>query len=285
MIIVTGATGQLGRAIVEQLLERVPAEEVGVSVRNPEKATNLANRGVRVRPGDFGDAASLAHAFDGARQVLIVSAGIGEAARRQHRTAIQAAREAGAQRILYTSHMGANPASAFAPMPDHATIEAALQASGMPFTALRNGFYAATVPMLMGQALQSGTLTAPEDGPVSWTAHPDLAEAAAIALTEEGRLDGVSPPLTAAEALDLADIAAIASELAGRPITRATVTDEEYRAALVSRGVPEPQADMLVGMFVASRQGEFAAVDRTLQRLLERPLTSMRDVLAASLQP
>jgi NAD(P)H dehydrogenase (quinone) len=125
MIIVTGATGQLGRAIVEQLLERVPAEQVGVSVRDPEKATTLADRGVRVRPGDFGDAASLRHAFGGARQVLIVSAGIGEAARRQHRTAIQVAREAGAERILYTSPMGANPASAFAPMPDHAAIEAA----------------------------------------------------------------------------------------------------------------------------------------------------------------
>ena len=283
MIIVTGATGQLGRGIAEQLLERVPAEQIGVSVRSPEKAHWLSERGVRVRQGDFDDAASLRHGFEGASQVLIVSgATTGEDAVRQHGAAIQAAREAGAKRVLYTSHMGSNAASPFAPMPDHAATEALLQASGMAFTSLRNGFYAASGLMLMGDALQTGRLIAPQDGPVSWTAHADLAEAAAIALTGEGRLDGLTPPLCASEALDLAGIAAIASELSGRPVTRVTVTDEEWRAGLVSHGVPEPQADMFLGLFLASRQGEFAAVDPTLEGLLGRPPMSMRDVLAAS---
>lgn len=281
MIIVTGATGQLGRGIVERLLDRVPAERVGVSVRVPEKAAWLGERGVRVRRGDFDDAASLRHAFEGASQVLVVSAATtGEEARRQHHTAIEAARDAGAGRVLYTSHLGSNPASAFPPMPDHAAAEAALRGSGMAFTSLRNGFYAASGLMLMGQALRTGTFDAPEDGPVSWTAHSDLAEAAAIALTDEGRLDGPTPPLTASEALDLADLAAIASELTGREITRVTVTDDGYRAGLISHGVPERQAGMLLGLFVASRAGEFAAVDPTLERLLGRPPVSVRDVLA-----
>jgi uncharacterized protein YbjT (DUF2867 family) len=196
--------------------------------------------------------------------------------------AIQAAREAGAKLVLYTSHMGSNAASPFAPMPDHAATEALLQASGMAFTCLRNGFYAASGLMLMGGAHQTGRLIAPQDGPVSWTAHADLAEAAAIALTGEGRLDGLTPPLCVSEALDLAGIAAIASELSGRPVTRVTVTDEEWRAGLVSHGVPEPQADMFLGLVLASRQGEFAAVDPILERLLGRPPMSMRDVLAAS---
>jgi NAD(P)H dehydrogenase (quinone) len=284
MIIVTGATGQLGRGIVEQLAERLPAGQIGVSVRSPEKAGRLSERGVRVRQGDFSDEGSLRHAFEGASQVLIVSAdATGEVARRQHGAAIQAARETGAKRVLYTSHMGANAASPFAPMPDHAAAEALLQASGMAFTSLRNGFYTANGLMLMGDALETGKLVAPQDGAVSWTAHADLAEAAAIALADEGRLDGLTPPLTAAEALDLADIAAIASELTGRPITRVTVPDEEWRAGLVSHGVPEPQADMFLGLFLASRQGEFAAVDPTLERLLGRPPMSVRDVLAASL--
>jgi NAD(P)H dehydrogenase (quinone) len=284
MIIVTGASGQLGHGIAEQLLKRLPAEEVGVSVRSPENASWLSERGVRVRHGDFDDAASLRDAFEGASQVLIVSAdSTGEAALRQHRTAIDAARAADAKRILYTSHMGSNPASPFAPMPDHAATEAVLQASGVAFTSLRNGFYAANGIMLMGQALQTGKLIAPEDGPVSWTAHADLAEVAAIALADEGRLDGLTPPLTGPEALDLAGIAAMASELTGHPITRVTVTDEQYRAGLVTRAVPGPQADMLAGLFAASRQGEFSAVDPTLERLLGRPPMSMRDVLAASL--
>jgi NAD(P)H dehydrogenase (quinone) len=284
MIIVTGASGQLGRGVVEQLLERVPADQVGVSVRSPEKAQWLSERGVRVRHGDFDDAASLRHAFEGAAQVLIVSASnTGGALLRQHRTAIEAARAAGVKRILYTSHMGSNPASPFAPMPDHAATEAVLQASGVAFTSLRNGFYATSGLMLMGQAVQTGQLIAPEDGPVSWTAHADLAEAAAIALADEGRLDGLTPPLTGTEALDLAGIAAIASDLSGRPIARVTVTDEQYRASLVSHGLPARQADMLTGLFAASRQGEFAAVDPTLERLLGRRPLSMRGVLAASL--
>ena len=147
MIVVTGATGLLGGAVVERLLGKAPATEIGVSVRDPAKATALADRGVRVRRGDYDDAASLAHAFEGAEQLLLVSAAAtGEPALRQHRTAIDAARAAGVRRVVYTSHMGANPASPFAPMPDHAATEALLADSGLAFTALRNGFYTASGP-------------------------------------------------------------------------------------------------------------------------------------------
>lgn len=117
MIVLTGANGKLGRAIAERLLDPVPAAQVGVAVRDPEKAHDLQKRGVRVRRGDFDDAASLAGAFEGASQVLIVSIDrTGEPAVRAHRTAIGAAKAAGARRILYTSHMGASPTSMFAPM-------------------------------------------------------------------------------------------------------------------------------------------------------------------------
>ena len=220
MIVVTGASGQLGSAVVDRLLERVPAEQIGISVRDPRKAAGFAERGVRVRHGDFDDAASLAEAFEGAEQVLLVSASAtGEAALRRHRTAIEAARKADVGRIVYTSHMGANPASPFAPMPDHATTEVMLAESGLAFTALRNGFYASSGVMLLGQAVRTGEVAAPEDGPVSWTAHADLAEAAAIVLTEQS-VDGPTAALTGATALDLAGIAAVASEVTGRPIRR-----------------------------------------------------------------
>jgi NAD(P)H dehydrogenase (quinone) len=273
MIVVTGATGLLGGAVVERLLGKVPAAEIGVSVRDPAKATALAERGVRVRRGDYDDAASLAHAFEGAEQLLLVSAAAtGEPALRQHATAIDAARAAGVRRIVYTSHMGANPASAFAPMPDHAATEAMLEASGLAFTALRNGFYASSGRMLLGQAFETGELAAPADGPVSWTAHDDLAEAAAIVLTDEGRFEGPTPPLTGSAALDLAGLAA---EALGRPIRRTVLTDAQYREAL-----PEPVAEMLLSLFAASRAGEFAAVDPTLGELLGRPPLTVRDVLA-----
>jgi NAD(P)H dehydrogenase (quinone) len=282
MIIVSGANGKLGRAIVERLLDRVEPERIGVCVRDTEKAKGLAERGVRVRQGDFADASSLEHAFEGASRVLVVSVdAIGETALRLHETAIAAAAKAGAERVVYTSHMGSSPASLFPPMPDHAATEVVLRESGIPFTTLRNGFYAASAAMLLGDAAETGELAVPEDGPVSWTAHSDLAEAAAIVLAGDV-FDGVTPDLTGAEAVDMAGVAAIASDLTGRPIRRVVVPEADYRAGLLGHGLPEPVADMLVGLFAASRQGEFAHVDPALERLLGRPPVSVREILRSA---
>ncbi|MEV6979743.1 SDR family oxidoreductase [Sphaerisporangium sp. NPDC051017] len=283
MIVITGATGLLGREIVEELLTRHPADHIGVSVRDPNKADDLGKRGVRVRQADYSDPASLVHSFEGATQVLIVSANsIGEEKVRGHRNAIEAAREAGARRVLYTSHMGANPSSPFPPMPDHAATEAILRESGMAYTSLRNGFYASSGIMHLRAALTTGEVAAPQDGPVSWTAHADLAEAAAIILTDEGRFDGPTPALTASEALDLDDMVSITSQILGRPIRRVTISDDEYRASLTSHSWPGA-ADMLMGLFTASRNKEFAATDPTLPALLGRPTTPFRTVIESSL--
>ncbi|WP_276356438.1 SDR family oxidoreductase [Cohnella caldifontis] len=287
MIIVTGANGKLGRAVVEQLLKRVPAEQIGVSVRDPNPARELRERGVRVRRGDFDDAESLRHAFEGASQVLIVSSGImGEAdiphGIQRHRTAIDTAKKAGVSQVLYTSHMGASPTSRFAPMIHHAATEKLLEASGMAFTSLRNGYYTASALMMIGEALKTGELIAPEDGPVAWTAHIDLAEAAA-AIISERQLHGTTPNLTGSEAIDMEGIAAIASEVLGRTIRRIVVSDEEFRDRMMSRGVPEASINMRMGMFLASRQGDFAQVDPALAHLIGRPPKSFREVLRESI--
>jgi NAD(P)H dehydrogenase (quinone) len=286
MIIVTGAGGQLGRSTVEHLLSRLPADQVGVSVREPGKAADLARRGVRVRRGDFDEPATLVEAFEGATQVLIVSVDdLGEAAVARHATAIEAARRAGARRILYTSHLGARAGSPFAAAPDHAATEALLRSSGVPFTALRNGFYADTAVMLVAQALRTGTLVAPEDGPVNWTAPADLAEAAAVVLTQDGRWEGPTPPLAGGERTNLTALARIASEVHGREITRVTVSEDEYRTTLVEHGTPERYADLFLGMFRASRHGDFATDDPTLERLLGHPPTTIRDLLSRQPAP
>jgi NAD(P)H dehydrogenase (quinone) len=284
MIVVTGATGQLGRAIVNQLVARLPAGQVGASVRDPEKAADLAALGVRIRPGDFTAPDSLPRAFEGATEVLIVSsnaAAYGGDPLAQHRAAIQAARAAGVGRIVYTSHMAASATSAFPPMRDHAATEAMLRDSGLAWTALRHGFYAASGVALMGDALTTGLVEAPADGPVSWTAHADLAEAAARILADPGRYDGPTPPLTGPEALDLDDLAAIASELLGRPVRRQTIADETLRARMAARGAPAHAADIVLGLYAASRNGEFATVDPTLERLLGRRPTRMREAIEA----
>ncbi|MCX7521274.1 SDR family oxidoreductase [Microbacterium sp. STN6] len=281
MIVITGATGQLGSQVVEQLLRHVPAEHVGVSVRNTEKARDLADRGVRVRRGDFNDADSLASAFEGAKRVLIVSSNSsGREAVAQHAMAIDAARDAGAERVLYTSHQGVSAQSEFAPMLDHAATTAYLSTLGTPFTTLRNGFYASTVPLLLGQALQTGEIVAPADGPVSWTTHADLAEADAAILADPSLLgDGETPPLTARDAHDLDDIARMLTELTGRSIRRVVVEDEEWVLSLIGHGVPVAQARLLLGMFLGSRNGEFAVTDPALEQVLGRPAQPISTVL------
>ncbi|GIF07555.1 NAD(P)H-binding protein [Actinoplanes siamensis] len=280
MIVVTGATGRLGSRIVDQLLERVPAERVAVSVRDTAKAAGLTERGVRVRRGDFTEPAALAHAFEAAEQVLVISAAIrGDGAFVANRAAIDAAQRAGARRILYTSHQAASPDSLFGAQPVHAATEAYLAGTGVPFTALRNGFYTNTIPMQIGDALQTGRLLLPQDGPFSWTDHADLAEAAAIALTEEGALDGVTPPLTAPELLDFADVARLLTELTGRTVTRVVIGDEEWKAAAVDGGYPPVAAEFMLGMFRAARRGEFAVTDPALEKLTGHPATSVRTIL------
>ena len=283
MIVVTGANGQLGRGVIDGLLSRMPADRIVASVRDAAKAAVLAEKGVQVRAGDFAKPDELAKAFKGASQVLVVSVDrLGEPGRRLHRTAIKAARAAGARRVLYTSHMGARADSV---LNDHCAAEAVLAEAGAPFSSLRHGFYAESAFYLIGRGFEAGEIRAPEDGPVSWTARADLAEADAVVLAEEGRLDGVSPPLTAPEAFSMADLAAIASELTGREVRRVVVSDEDWRDAKVAEGAPAPMADALLAMFRAARRGDFAAVDPTLETLLGRRPQTMRDVLAATLKP
>jgi len=280
VIVVTGATGQLGSQIVDRLLERVPAETVGVSVRDPDQAADLARRGVRVRAGDFTDPASLRHAFEGAEQVLVVSASIrGDGAVAANVAAVDAAVAAGAARVLYTSHQAASADSLFVPQPVHAATQAHLASLGVPFTALRNGFYASTLAFSVGDALRTGRLAAPADGPVSWTAHADLAEAAAVALTSEGLLDGVTAPLTASTALDLEAVAAQLGEVAGRPVTRVVVDDEEWAAAAVRGGMPVAAAEFTLGLYRAARAGEFDVTDPALEQVIGRRPTPVRAVL------
>ena len=288
MIIITGATGQLGRLVVEHLLERIPAAQIGVSVRNPGKATDFAARGVRVRQGDFDDPESLRIAFEGASQILMISSNaraFGGDPLAQHRKAIKAAQAVGAERIVYTSHIAASASSAFPPAHDHAATEEMLAECGLAWTALRHGFYAESGLMMIGDAFKTGVIETPADGKVSWTTHRDLAEADADILADASqgvgvRYDGPTPPLTAAQAVDYADIAGIASEALGKMISRKVLSDEELLERMAARGAPEGAAKMAIGLYVASRNGEFATVNPTLENILKRRPLGMRELIA-----
>jgi NAD(P)H dehydrogenase (quinone) len=283
MIIVTGANGHLGRGVVENLLARIPAERIVATVREPDQASALAERGVTVRAGDFSKPETLASAFEGAEQVLVVSPNrLGDEGRRWSQNAIEAARAVGARRVLYTSHMGTHIGS---PFHDHFLIEQFLEGFGLPYTSLRHGYYAESGLFLIGRGIEAGEIRAPEDGPVSWTARADLAEADAVILANQSHFDGLTPALTGPEAVTLDQVAAMASDLTGREIKRVVVSDTEWREAQIAQGVPELYADMLLLSYQDSRRGVFAKVDPTLQTLLGRRPKTMRDVMAETLKP
>ena len=284
MMIITGATGALNGATVDHLLQRVPAAEVVVAVRDPAKAQRFADRGVGVRQADYADAASLPTAFDGADQLLLVSSNDpGADAVALHRTAIEAATTAGVGRILYTSHQGAAAESPFGPARDHAATEQLLAASGLPWTSLRNGFYAHSLSWLAGPWRETGVITVPADGAVSWTAREDAAEAAALILEalileSDGRHDG-PVTLTATAAPTFGDIAQIASDLTGRMIESAVVDPEQWVADQVDAGRAEPVARFTLGIYQAAQEGFFAGTDPLLENLLGREPITVREVL------
>lgn len=279
MIIVTGATGGLNGATVEHLLTRVPADQLGVSVRDVTRAAHLAERGVRVRRGSYDDPAALLDSFEGAEQVLIVSSSDPHADQAAlHRTAIDAAVTAGAKRILYTSHQHVGADSPFRPAREHAATEAILAASGVAWTALRNGFYAHRLDWLLGPWQRTGVIAAPADGPVSWTDRADEAEAAAIILAGQRQFDG-PVTLTASTAVTFDDIAKIISRLTGRDVRRVVVDDERWIAEQVAQGTTESMARLVLGFFHAAREGRFAQVDPLLGELLGRDPHTATDML------
>lgn len=285
MIVVTGASGQLGSRIASNLLQSVPAEQLALSVRDPQKAQAFSDRGIRVRAASFNEPESLDHAFEGAQRVLIVSAGIRDhtAAIAANTAAIAAAVRSGASRVVYTSHQAASKQSLFAAQRVHASSEEHLAASGIAFTSLRNGFYANAIVLFLAEARTSRTISLPADGQVSWTHHDDLAEAAAIAATTDGVLGGVTPPLTAPELLDFAGIAEIAGEALGYTVARVVMDDAAWVQSAVEHGMAAPDAQFVLGMFRAARAGEFAVIDPTLESILARPAAPARRTIEKAL--
>lgn len=201
-----------------------------------------------------------------------------------HRAAVDAAVTAHVGRILYTSHQGAAVDTPFRPGRDHAATEELLARSGVAWTSLRNGFYAHSLTWLLGPWRETGVITVPADGPVSWTAREDQAEAAALILTSDGAYDGATT-LTATSAPTFTDIAAIASEVTGRPVRLELVDPELWVAAQVAAGQQEFMARFVLGMYEAAQGGYFAGVDPLLGELIGREPRTVRDLLSESASP
>ena len=281
MIAITGATGALNGRTAEHLLRTVPASELTIIARDPARAERFARAGATVRAGRYEDPDGLRHAFAGVDRVLLVSSNDpGADTVALHRNAIEAAVAAGVDRVIYTSHQGADPDSPFPPARVHAATEAILADAAPHWTALRNGFYAHSLEWLLGSWRSSGVITVPADGPVSWTSRDDVAEAAAVLLSGVALPDG-PVTLTAPAAPRFVDLADTASEVAGRSIGFEIVDAEQWVRLAVDAGQPELRARFSVTIFQAAERGLFAGTDPLLGTLLGRAPSSVREALAA----
>ncbi len=281
MIIITGATGNLGSAVVESLLLHLPASQVAVSVRQPEQAEALKSRGIDVRHGDFDRPETLLRAFDGADRLLLISAsGIEHEARViRHRHAIDAASRAGVGHIFYTSLLPSEGSVAYV-MKAHLDTEQYLKDSGLPFTIFKNSAYAEAWRTYLGDISGEGEeVQVPADGPVSWVSRRDLAEGIARLLYEGGRA-GDMLNMTGPEALDVQGIADILGRVLGHPLRRRLVPPIEYVAREVASGKTVENARQWSTTYFAMARYEFARVDPFLQTLLARPLRTAEEVLA-----
>jgi NAD(P)H dehydrogenase (quinone) len=283
MIVVTGATGHLGRLVIEGLLKKLPAREVVAAVRTPEKAKDLAALGVEVRRADYAKPETLGPALAGAQKVLLISSSeVGQRAA-QHAAVIEAAKRAGVRLLAYTSILRADT-SKIALAAEHQATEAAIRASGIPFVFLRNGWYLENYTEHLGPALQFGAIVgSARGGRIAAAARADYAAAAVAVLTTAGH-DGKVYELAGDQPFTLAELAADVARQAGKPVAYRDLPPAEYRAVLTGAGLPGVVADIYVDADVQAALGELDDRGGQLHRLIGRATTPLANAVAAAVR-
>ncbi|WP_372835564.1 NAD(P)H-binding protein [Puniceibacterium confluentis] len=284
MIAVTGATGQLGRLVIDALADRVPSASIVAAVRRPAAAADLAARGFVVREADYDRPATLEAAFAGVRTLLLISSSdIGKRVA-QHRAVIAAARAAGVTRIVYTSILGAAD-SPLMLAAEHRASEADLAASGLEFVLLRNGWYLENYQSAVGMAVQHGAvLGAAQSGQVSAAARRDYADAAASVLLRDDVPTGQVYELSGDSAFTMADLAAEIAGASGRQVSYVDMTPADYAGRLKELGLPDGLADVLADSDAGLAQGGLYGDSGDLAALIGRPTTAMPEFVVSALK-
>jgi NAD(P)H dehydrogenase (quinone) len=289
MYLVTGASGHLGRLVIDNLLDthRIEPTSIIATTRKPESLGDLASKGIRVRSADFDDPASLSQAFDGAERLLLISTdALDTPGKRlsQHRNAVTAAEKAGVKHLLYTS-MPVPETSAVLFAPDHLGTEKAIAASALPgWTILRNNWYFENLLYSVPQALAAGTwYSAAGDGKTAHIARGDLARAAAAALA--GRSAGKTTyTLTGTRGYTTAEIANLISAATGKTLNVVPVMEDDLVKGMTGAGFPEPVARVFASFDTNVRQGGLADVTADYKTLTGKTPTSFEDWLKANAQ-
>jgi NAD(P)H dehydrogenase (quinone) len=277
-ILVTGATGKLGSKVVESLLKSIPARELAVSVRNPEKAEGLRSRGVEVRHGDFDHPETLENAFKGIDRLLIISAdGDNETRIRQHTNAVQAADHAGVKFIAYTSLANATESKNIM-APPHVATEAAIIKTGIPYSFLRNNWYLENeIGSIQGAMSGAPWVTSAGEGKVGWALQQDYADAAAAVLVGSGHENTVyelSGPLFTQE-----ELASALGNVLDKEVPVQQVSDEKYAEIMKGLGLPDFVIPIVVGIQESIRNGSLEVESNDFEKVLGRPVAPINESL------
>jgi NAD(P)H dehydrogenase (quinone) len=283
-ILVTGATGNIGRKTLRHLLKRKPAGDLIGLARDPKKAADLAAEGIEIRQGDYLDYGGLVHAFTGVEKVMLVSAVAFSDRNTQHANAINAARAAGVRHIVFMPIIH-KEGSAFV-MPEVTTEDVfaveAIKASGLDYTIVSHPPFLESVEFFIGgTAFQSGILAPAGEGKAGYASQEDLAEAHAVVLSEAGH-ENRTYALFGGPAVSFADIAGILSDISDKPVPFRVGPDQDYVDHLMAAGLPEPAARFALAWVQGINAGEWDGKTGDLERLLGRKPTTATEFLRAS---
>lgn len=281
-IVITGASGQLARSVIDEALQHVDPAELILVTRTPDSLAAYAERGAQVRQGDFDDHSSLAAAFAGGKRLLLISTSAVGSRVRQHHAAIDAAVAAGVEFIAYTSIVNPVDANPAAVVPEHKATEEKLRESGIEWAFLRHSIYADLEGGNLAAALATGRLVANDgSGHVAYVARQDCA-AAAAAVIVGGDHSGNAYDITGPELLDADARAAIFADLAGKPVEVVRVDDESWAAGVAAAtGLPIEVGRMYASFGRAAREGHLDVIGSDFEQLTGRTPTSLRSVLEA----
>jgi NAD(P)H dehydrogenase (quinone) len=282
MIVVTGASGQLGHLVINELLKTVAASEIVAAVRTPSKAADLAASGVTVKEADYTRPETLEAAFAGADKVLLISSSEVGQRSPQHLNVIAAAKKAGVKLLAYTSILHADSS----PLPlalEHKQTEEALATSGLPHVLLRNGWYTENYLASVPVALQYGVVMGcAADGRIASAARADYAAAAAAVLTSTESQAGKVYELAGDDAYTLSELAATISAAADKPVVYQNLTQADYSKALLDAGLPDFLATLLAESDTGASKGGLFDDSKTLSSLIGRPTTSLAELVKAT---
>ena len=279
MILITGATGQLGRSVIEHLVKKTEASRIAALVRDVNKASELKARGVELRVGNYEDLPSLERAMRGVEKVLLVS-GTEDNRVQQHQNVVDAAKRAGVRLLVYTSRL-VNGQSVVNPlMKSHFDTEALIQRSGVPYALLRNALYMDVIPLFVGgeKVFETGIQLPTGEGRVSYALRHEMGEAIAEFLVN-GSTESRIYELTARETWSYADVADALSALSGRPVKYTPLEQPEFEARMRQRGLPEPVIQRSSGFYREIRDGLLDGVSPEMERLLGRKPASLKEGL------